>query len=83
MTLIPAIIKPSLTSSLETFEQAKAFQANLVWKKLDEITLEEALSHWLSTLTHKTQINYRSGIRKLFARLILFKHTSFLLQFDV
>ncbi len=65
MTLIPAAIEPSSEFGLETLEQAKAFQANLVWKKLDEITLEEALSHWLSTLTHKTQINYRSGIRKL------------------
>ena len=34
-------------------------------EKLDEITLEEALSHWLSTLSQKTQINYRSGIRKI------------------
>jgi integrase/recombinase XerD len=37
----------------------------LVWQKLDEITLDEALSNWLSTLANKTQINYRSGIRKL------------------
>jgi len=59
------IIEPCFVSSLETFEQAKSFQANLVWKKLDEIILEEALSSWLSTLGHKTQINYRSGIRKL------------------
>ena len=46
-------------------KQAKAFQTNLVWKKLDEITVEEAISYWLSTLSLKTQINYRSGIRKL------------------
>jgi integrase/recombinase XerD len=65
MTLMPAVIEPSLEFGLETYEQAKAFQANLVWQKLDEITLEEALFHWLSTLGQKTQINYRSGIRKL------------------
>jgi integrase/recombinase XerD len=50
---------------LKTYEQAKVFQTNVIWKKLDEITLEEALSHLLSTLGHRTQINYRSGIRKL------------------
>ncbi len=65
MTLMPTLVEPSAVSNLDTFEQAKSFQANLVWKKLDEITLEEALSHWLTTLSHKTQINYRSGIRKL------------------
>jgi len=65
MTLMPAILETPLSSGLETYEQAKAFQTNVIWKKLDEITLEEALSHWLSTLSHRTQINYRSGVRKL------------------
>ena len=65
MTLMPAILETPISSGLETYEQAKAFQTNVIWKKLDEITLEEALSHWLSTLSHRTQINYRSGIRKL------------------
>lgn len=62
---MPTVIEPSIGFSLETYEQAKAFQTNVIWNKLDEITLEEALSHWLSTLSHRTQINYRSGIRKL------------------
>lgn len=61
MILMPAVIEPPPEFGLETYEQAKAFQANLVWKKLNEITLEEALSQWLSTLSHKTQINYQSG----------------------
>ncbi len=65
MTLMPSIIEPSIDSNIETYEQAKALQANLIWKRLDEITLEEALSFWLTTLAKKTQINYRSGIRKL------------------
>ncbi len=65
MTLMPSIIEPSIDSNIETYEQAKALQINLIWKKLDEITLEEALSLWLTTLSQKTQINYRSGIRKL------------------
>ncbi len=29
--------EPSVELGLETYEWAKAFQANLVWKKLDEI----------------------------------------------
>lgn len=49
MTLMPAVLEPFFEFGLETYEQAKTFQANLVWQKLDEITLEEALSHWLST----------------------------------
>jgi len=65
MTMIPALIEPSLEFGLETYKQANPSQANLVWKKLDEIKLEEALCQWLSTLPQKTQINYRSGIRKL------------------
>ncbi|MCX6987454.1 MAG: site-specific integrase [Chlamydiae bacterium] len=65
MTMIPALIEPSLEFSLETYQQAKPSQASLIWKKLDEIKLEEALCQWLSTLAQKTQINYRSGIRKL------------------
>ncbi|KIC71417.1 hypothetical protein [Candidatus Protochlamydia amoebophila] len=65
MSLMPTIVDPLLSSTLETYEQAKAFQTNLVWKKLDEIKVEEAISYWLPTLSLKTQINYRSGIRKL------------------
>ncbi|MFI5343207.1 MAG: tyrosine-type recombinase/integrase [Chlamydiales bacterium] len=65
MTLMPTMIESPIFSALETYEQAKAFQTNLVWKKLDEITVEEAISYWLTTLSLKTQINYRSGIRKL------------------
>lgn len=59
MTLLPTVIEPSIEFGLEAYEQAKAFQANLIWKKLDEITLEEAFSNWFSTLSHKTQINYK------------------------
>jgi integrase/recombinase XerD len=65
MTLMTQLIETSVFSPLETYEQAKTFQTNLVWKKLDEITVEEAITYWLSTLSQKTQINYRSGIRKL------------------
>ncbi len=62
---MPTIIETPITPAFKTYEQAQAFQANLVWEKLDEITVEEAISYWLPTLSRKTHINYRSGIRKL------------------
>lgn len=65
MTLVPSIIESPISSGLETYEKAKEFQTNVIWKKLDEILVEEALSNWLSTLGSKTQINYLSGMRKL------------------
>lgn len=40
MTLMPTVTEPSIEFGLENNEQAKAFQVNLVWEKLDEITLE-------------------------------------------
>jgi integrase len=65
MTLLPAILEPQVTSNLETYEQAASFKANSVWKKLDEISVEEAISYWLLTLSPKTQLSYRSGMKKL------------------
>ena len=65
MTSMPTVHKPSLERNLKTHPQAKEIQTNQIWQKLDEITLEEAVHQWLSTLSQKTQINYRSGIRKL------------------
>jgi len=65
MTLMPAVLELPIPSNLETYEQAAFFKANLVWKKLDEISLEEAISSWLPTLSPKTQLSYRSGIKKL------------------
>ena len=32
MTLMPAVIEPSLELGLQTYEQAKAFQTNIVWQ---------------------------------------------------
>lgn len=65
MTLISQIVEVPISPTLGNYEQAKAFQANLVWEKLDEITVEQAIVYWLPTLSLKTQINYRSGVRKL------------------
>ena len=61
-------IRTHQTSSLqkfESFEQAKKVRDVHIWQQLDKISVEEAISHWLATLSHKTQINYQSGMRKL------------------
>ena len=62
---MPAPLELPVLSHLDTYEQAASFKTNLVWKQLDETSVEEALSHWLPTLSQKTQLNYRSGIKKL------------------
>ena len=65
MSLVPTIHEPSVPHGLQTYEQAVSAKTNLIWKKLEETSVEQAIDHWLSTLGQKTQINYRSGIKKL------------------
>ena len=66
MEIIP--VKTNQVGSLqkfESFEHAKKVRDIHIWQQLDNISVEEAISHWLATLSHKTQINYQSGMRKL------------------
>lgn len=49
------------------FNEAKALQDEIIWKKLDEHTVGEALEIWFLTLQPLTSVNYRSGMRKLSA----------------
>lgn len=65
MTLISQVVEMPISPPLGSYEQARVFQANIIWEKLDEITVEQAIAYWLPTLSLRTQINYRSGIRKL------------------
>lgn len=65
MTLVLPALEVQTPSKLETFEQASSFKSNLIWKHLDSISVEEAIANWLPTLSSKTQISYRSGIKKL------------------
>ena len=46
-----------LPNGLQTFEQATTFKTNLIWQRLDSITVEEAVSHWLTTLIEATSLN--------------------------
>ncbi|MEI8301400.1 MAG: site-specific integrase [Chlamydiota bacterium] len=65
MMLIPVVVENPIALHLETYEQATCSNSTLFWKKLDEISVEEAISSWLPTLSSKTQLSYRSGIKKL------------------
>lgn len=58
------IISISL-SSANSFEEAKSAQSNAIWQQLEKITIQEAAEMWLATLSHRTRINYQSGLRKL------------------
>ena len=65
MTLAPIICETPDLEKAETYEQAKTLHSNIVWQKLNEITVGEAISYWLPTLSLRTRINYRSGLNKL------------------
>ncbi len=65
MTVMLPALEIHALSNLETYEQASSLKSNLIWKQLDSISIEEAISHWLPTLSPKTQISYRSGIKKM------------------
>ena len=51
MTHMPAVIEPSLEFGLETYEQAKAFHANLVWQKLDDFVKDHFSCEILGSFT--------------------------------
>jgi integrase len=48
-----------------SFEEASALRDKLIWRKLETITVEEAIQEWLWTLKEKTRKNYQSGMRRL------------------
>jgi integrase/recombinase XerD len=66
MDLTPVNLQQIGSSKIESFEQAKNLRDHLIWQQLDKTTVEEAIVHWLSTLSPRTKINYQSGMRKLF-----------------
>lgn len=66
MTLMPILYESMADLQVDNYEQAKTLHSNLVWQKLSDINLTEAITYWLPTLSPLTRINYRSGINKLF-----------------
>lgn len=65
MSLVPITQESAISQALQTYEQAASTKTNLIWKQLEEISVGEAVDHWLATLGMKTKINYRSGVKKL------------------
>ena len=65
MSVVPVVHELPVLHGLQTYEQVASAKTNLLWEKLAETSVEQAIDHWLSTLGEKTQINYRSGIRRL------------------
>ncbi len=66
MDITPVRIhQPGSLEKFENFEQAKKARDTHIWQQLDQVSVEMAISQWLTTLSHKTQINYQSGMRKL------------------
>ena len=58
----------NLDSSVQdviSYEDAKRSQSNWIWQQLEKISVQEAVEVWLSTLSERTQKNYRSGVRRL------------------
>lgn len=50
---------------VNSYENAKKSQSSWIWQQLEKITVQEAVEVWLSTLSERTQNNYRSGVRRL------------------
>jgi len=49
---------------VSSYEDAKKSQSNWIWKQLEKISVQEAVEVWLSTLSERTCVNYRSGVRR-------------------
>jgi integrase/recombinase XerD len=71
MTSLPISYDSISSVQLETYEQAQSTKNHLVWKALDQISLEEAIVTWLKTLTPLTAKNYQCSMRKLVERGLL------------
>jgi len=50
---------------VSSYEKSKKSQSNWIWQQLEKISVQEAVEVWLSTLSPKTQKNYRSGVKRL------------------
>ena len=51
--------------SVSSYKDAKRSQSDWIWQQLEKISVQETVEVWLSTLSERTQNNYRSGVRRL------------------
>lgn len=58
-------IQAASSLSVNSYEEAKSSQSNVIWQQLEKISVEEAAKLWLGTLSPKTKLNYQSGLRRL------------------
>ena len=65
MTLFQAVQVLPPDSEIQTFGQAKELRDRIIWDRIDTLSVGCLLNEWFSTLSHRTQINYQSGIRVL------------------
>ena len=54
-----------------SFEQAQSLKSQVVWQRLEQLTVDTAITEWLQTLSERTRINYTSGMRRLAERGLL------------
>ena len=52
-------------AQIESFSHAAAIRDQIVWNRLEAVTVEHALKEWLATLSDRTERNYRSGLNML------------------
>lgn len=65
MSLTTTVINPQSIQVANTFEEAKYYQSQKVWRQLEQISVQQAAEMWLATLNPRTRINYQSGLRRL------------------
>jgi integrase len=53
------------TFKVTSFEHAKKLRDEILWQQLEKTSIGQAIDYWLSTLSPRTMINYKSGLRKL------------------
>ncbi len=53
------------THTFPTFQEAQAAKEQVIWDRLEFVTVEEKLVEWLNTLSPRTRINYQAGARML------------------
>lgn len=51
--------------NFKSLDQAKTLRDQITWQRMESLPLEEILLEWLSTLSERTRINYKSGLNKL------------------
>jgi integrase len=52
-------------NQIESHEQAKYLRDQIVWKRMESLSLNAVIQEWLETLSERTRINYRSGLNRL------------------